>query len=158
MKKLFGLVSLILLVGIDQYTKYLADLYLNGQDSFVLIENVFELSYLENKGAAFGILQNKRYIFLVITVLVMIGIGYAYYKLPKEKRYLPLRGICVTLTAGAVGNMIDRIGRGYVIDFFYFKLIDFPVFNVADIYVVVSAILFMILMLFYYKEDEFSFK
>ncbi len=71
MKKLFGLLSLILLVGIDQYTKYLADLYLKGQDSFVLIENVFELSYLENKGAAFGILQNKRYIFLVITVLVM---------------------------------------------------------------------------------------
>lgn len=157
MKKILGLISLIILIGIDQGTKYLAVLYLKGQASFVLIKNVFELSYLENRGAAFGILQNKRYIFVIITLIVMGATGYAYYKLPQAKRFMPLRGICILLTAGALGNMIDRVIQGYVVDFFYFKLINFPVFNVADIYVVVSAVLLVLLVLFYYKEEEFQF-
>ena len=61
------------------------------------------------------------------------------------------------ISAGAVGNMIDRVSQGYVVDFLYFKLINFPVFNVADIYVTVSVVCFAVLILFYYKEDDFSF-
>ena len=59
--------------------------------------------------------------------------------------------------AGAFGSLIDRVARGYVVDFFYFKLIDFPIFNVADIYVTVTMVLLIGLILFYYKEEDFEF-
>ena len=78
--------------------------------------------------------------------------------MPENRRYLPLRSCAVLLCAGAVGNMIDRVRLGYVIDFFYFRLIDFPIFNVADCYVVAACIVFALLVLFYYREeDDFSF-
>lgn len=74
------------------------------------------------------------------------------------KKYMPLRICSILLIAGAVGNLIDRVRLNYVIDFFYFKLIDFPIFNVADCYVVVACIIFAFLILFYYKEDsDFDF-
>lgn len=148
---------IILLTGIDQWTKRFAFLYLRGKQEIPIIPDVFVLSYLENQGAAFGIFQNQRWIFLVITCLVSAFVLYCFFKLPSVKRYLPLKLICTVLFSGAVGNMIDRIGKGYVIDFFYFKLIDFPVFNMADIYVVVSSIAFLLLFTFYYKEEEFTF-
>ena len=71
-----------------------------------------------------------------------------------EKHFYPLHGICIALFAGAVGNFIDRILHNYVIDFFYFSLIDFPIFNVADIYVTCAMALFIMLLLFYYKEAD----
>ena len=79
---------------------------------------------------------------------------YAFGRIPAEKRFYPLHAICITLFAGAVGNFIDRVVHNYVIDFFYFSLIDFPIFNVADIYVTCAVVLFVILFLFYYKEAE----
>ena len=72
------------------------------------------------------------------------------------RRFLYLRVIAVLFLSGAVGNAIDRMMNGYVIDFFYFSLIDFPIFNVADIYVAVSTILLIVLMLFYYKDEDFD--
>ena len=71
-----------------------------------------------------------------------------------NRYYAILEILLVLIASGAVGNMIDRVQFNYVVDFFYFKLIDFPIFNVADIYVTVSAILIMLLILFYYKEEE----
>ena len=71
-------------------------------------------------------------------------------------RYFWLRFCAVLVCAGAIGNMIDRIRLNYVIDFFYFSLIDFPIFNVADCYVVVACVLFAILVLFYYKDEDFA--
>ena len=125
----------IFAIILDQWTKHLAVTKLQGKTPFILINKVFQLCYLENRGAAFGLLQNQR-IFFLICALVRICII----------------GIC----AGAIGNMIDRIYLGYVVDFFYFNLIDFPIFNVADIYVTVSTIVLVILILFYYQEDEFE--
>ena len=86
----------------------------------------------------------------------MIFAIWIYGKLPNAQRYLPLRICIIGICAGAIGNMIDRIYLGYVVDFFYFNLIDFPIFNVADIYVTVSTIVLVILILFYYQEDEFE--
>ena len=81
-----------------------------------------------------------------------------YGRIPYTKKYMPLRICSILLIAGAVGNLIDRVRLNYVIDFFYFKLIDFPIFNVADCYVVVACIIFAFLILFYYKEDsDFDF-
>lgn len=150
----FAGMAVLGMVGLDQWTKYLAVLHLKESDPVVIIESVFELFYLENTGAAFGMFQNQRWVFLVLTLLIMGVLVWFYGRIPAGGRYLPLR-ICVTVSfAGAVGNMIDRVGNGYVVDFFYFKLIDFPVFNVADIYVTLAVICALWLFLFYYKEEE----
>lgn len=152
-----GLLGTALLTFLDQWTKYLAVTHLAGQENIVWIPGVFQLQYLENRGAAFGILQNKLWVFVLLTVFYLIFAIWIFLRLPRQKHYLPLHIAAVVLTAGALGNFIDRIRLGYVVDFFYFSLIDFPIFNVADIYVVVSFIVLVICILFIYKEDDFSF-
>lgn len=151
------LVATLLLTALDQWTKHLAVRFLKGKNPVILIKGVFELTYLENRGAAFGLFQNQRIPFLVLTMFVMAGILYVYVKIPKRGRFLPVRLISAGLLSGAAGNMLDRLFHGYVVDFFYFSLIDFPVFNVADIYVTVSMAILVILWIFYYKEEEFDF-
>lgn len=152
-----GLFALLFLLGVDQVTKYLAALYLKDGKALSLISGVFELRYLENYGAAFGVLQNQRLFLLVVTFAVLLIICFFYWKIPLEKRYLPMRYTVICIAAGAVGNMIDRFLYGYVIDFFYFRLIDFPIFNVADCYVVIAAFTAVVLISFYYKEEELTF-
>lgn len=149
-----GGVLSFLLIFLDQVTKYLAVEKLKDQASFVILKGVFELHYLENHGAAFGVLQGKKLFFITVTVLMIILLLYVYGRIPVERRFYPLHGICIALFAGAIGNFIDRVLHNYVIDFFYFSLIDFPVFNVADIYVTCGMALFVILLLFYYKEAD----
>lgn len=149
-------VGCVLLIILDQITKILALQNLKGQNPVTLIPDVFQLFYVENRGAAFGILQNRQWIFLIITVIVLAALIWALPKIPQERHFLPLT-LCLSFVgAGAVGNMIDRIFRGYVVDFFYFKLIDFPVFNVADIYVTTAAIILIVLIVFLYKEEDFD--
>ena len=153
---LFGLLT-ALAVGLDQWTKRLAVENLMGNGPFVIWDGVFELHYLENRGAAFGILQGKKIFFVIFTLVVLCMIAYLYLKrIPDEKKFRPIDGICILFFAGALGNFIDRVFRNYVVDFFYFKLIDFPVFNVADIYVTVAAFAMIILGLFYYKEEDYN--
>lgn len=146
--------GIILLVLADQYTKLLAVRNLKDADPHIIIKGVFELFYLENKGAAFGLLQNQRIFFVIATIAAMCAAVYFYVLTPKEKKYLPLRICIIFLTAGALGNFIDRVFMGYVVDFFYFSLIDFPIFNVADIYVTVTFIILILLIFFYYKEED----
>ena len=122
--------------------------------AYVLIRNIFQLEYLENRGAAFGILQNQRVFFYISVLLITAAVIWFYSKVPMGKKYLPLRICAVLIVGGAFGNCIDRIRLNYVVDFFYFKLIDFPIFNVADIYVTVAAFLLVILILVYYKEED----
>lgn len=152
-----GLAGILLLTFIDQWTKYLAVLHLKNQESIVLIPGVFQLQYLENHGAAFGILQGQQWIFFLMTIVYLVAAVWIYLRIPKTKKYFPLHMIAVVLTAGALGNFIDRIFQGYVVDFFYFSLIDFPIFNVADIYVVLSFIGLAICILFVYKDEDFAF-
>lgn len=155
---LFAAAGFILTLFLDQWTKYLAVTILRRQTSFPLIRGVFELRYLENRGAAFGIMQNRQIVFVAGGVIILALILYFYHKMPFTAHYTPLRICAVLLASGAVGNMIDRIRQDYVIDFFYFRLIDFPIFNVADCYVVIACILFVILILFYYTdENDFQF-
>lgn len=154
---LVGLLSVALLTFLDQWTKRLAVLHLKDQNPFVLWEGVFELNYLENRGAAFGIFQGQRAIFLICTILILGLVVFCYCRLPEDRRFHPIRLVGVLLVAGAIGNMIDRAANSFVVDFLYFKLIDFPVFNVADCYVTVGAALLALLILFYYKEEEVGF-
>lgn len=151
---MLGLLAMAALTGLDQFTKYLAASHLKNGNAVILIKDVFQLHYLENRGAAFGLFQGGKIWFVAITLLVVIGMSYIYVRCPMEKKFRWVRGIIVCLMAGAFGNLIDRMALDYVIDFFYFELINFPVFNVADIYVSCGMAMLLILFLFYYKEED----
>lgn len=151
---LAGIVSFVVLLLLDQVTKMRAVTALKNQDPIVLIDGVFELRYLENFGAAFGILQGQRTFFVIVTIVILIVVFYIYAKMPLTKRFHALRVLLVLLAAGALGNFIDRTRQAYVVDFFYFKLIDFPIFNVADIYVTTAAIALVVFIIFYYKDKD----
>ncbi|WP_448862591.1 signal peptidase II [Dorea sp.] len=151
---MMAVVSVCILVFLDQFTKEIVVQQLKGQSAYVLIRNVFQLEYLENRGAAFGLFQNQRIFFYISVLVISLVVIWFYGKVPMEKKYLPLRICAVLILSGAFGNCIDRIRLNYVVDFFYFKLINFPIFNVADIYVTVAAFLLIVLVLFYYKEEE----
>ena len=151
---IIAIITVFVSVAFDQWTKYLAILNLKDNEPFPIIENIFELRYLENRGAAFGLLQDQRIFFYISMLVITVGVIYFYAKVPMNKRFLPIRLCSVFILAGGIGNCIDRIRFNYVVDFFYFKLIDFPIFNVADIYVTVSVFILLFLMFFYYKEDE----
>lgn len=159
-KKLYyniiGLLFFLALIALDQVTKKTAVLHLKNQDSVPVIKNIFELYYLENKGAAFGILQGRQSVFLMIAIAAMVVLVYIYVKMPVSRRFLLLRILLIFIAAGAVGNFIDRAIQGYVVDFLYISAINFPVFNVADIYVTCAVILLIIAVLFYYKDDDWS--
>jgi signal peptidase II len=147
-------IGTMLLVAFDQLIKYLVVIKLKGNSPYVLISGVFQLEYLENRGAAFGILQNQRVFFYICAALIALVVLYFYHRVPMESRFLPLRLCAVFIISGAIGNVIDRIRLNYVVDFLYFKLIDFPIFNVADIYVTLSAIALILLLCVYYKEED----
>ena len=148
------LAGLFLSIGFDQWTKALAVSHLKEKAPFVLWDGVFELYYSENRGAAFGMLQGRQGFFFLIAVIVILGVFWILYRLPAERRYLPLTCCLFLLVSGAAGNMIDRLTGGYVVDFLYFKWIDFPIFNVADCYVVVATCLLILLFFFFYSDEE----
>lgn len=151
---LAALFGIMLGVVLDQGTKYLAIINLKGQSPYVLWEGVFQLEYLENRGAAFGLFQNQRIFFILSVALIVIAVLWFYAKVPMTKHFFPLRVCAVFVMSGAIGNFIDRLRLNYVVDFLYFKLINFPVFNVADIYVTVAAFSFFLLLFFYYREED----
>lgn len=148
-----GLIFLLLLI-LDQGTKYAALLFLKGKDGISLIPHVLELTYLENRGAAFGILQNRQGLFILLTAAAVVFIAAVFYRISKKENQTGISACLLALLAGAAGNLIDRILHGYVIDFIYFSLIDFPVFNLADCYVTLSVAVLCVLFLFVYKDEE----
>ena len=154
---ILGAAGLLVLILLDQWTIFLASRYLAGTSGISLIPGVFELYYLENRGAAFGMLSNRQWFFVVIAAVMVLAAVYVYVKLPREPYYYSLHLVSVLVAAGPVGNMIDRILHHYVIDFLYFSLIDFPVFNIADCYVCIGAALAVILLFTLYKDEEFAF-
>lgn len=161
-KILLPLLGCILLVLADQGAKILATDALKGNAPFVLIPGVLQLQYLENRGAAFGMFQNNQGFFAVFACVALAVLCFYYLRIPREasgrgRSYLPLRLCFLFVAAGAAGNLIDRVALGYVRDFIYFVLIDFPIFNVADIYVTVSMFALILLIFLYYNEEELGF-
>lgn len=159
-----------ILIVIDQVTKYFAVVNLKDQEAHVLINNVLEFRYLENSGAAFSMFENRQWLFYVITAVILVLLIWLFVRVLRSlygyteveercfrKRTLSqgifLNYILALLAAGAVGNLIDRVRLHYVVDFIYFRLINFPIFNFADICVTISAILLVVFFLFIYKED-----
>ena len=155
------------LIALDQYSKILAINHLKNKESIAIFKNIFELSYVENKGAAYGMLSGKINLFLIITFILVPVIIYSIYKISciieffgekiNKKAFTILQIDLVVIVAGAIGNFIDRVSKGYVVDYFYFTLIDFPVFNVADCYITVAVIILLIISVFVLKDKELDY-
>ena len=151
------LVLFAVLLFADQFTKYLTILKLKGQPAFVLVDGVLELQYLENRGSAFGMLQGQKVLILAVDLVFMAIILFVLFRLPAERKYRKLHLLLTMVAAGGIGNMIDRLRLDYVVDFISFVLINYPIFNVADIYIVISVILLFLLLVFVYQEEDMAF-
>lgn len=146
------------LIFADQFTKFLSVKYLKDSEGIAIIKGVLEFTYVQNIGAAWGMLGGKQTFFIILTSIMLLVMFYVIIKTPLRRKYNSFRITMICLAAGAAGNLIDRIKQGYVDDFIYFKIIDFPVFNVADICVCVSMAVLIILLLFKFKKDgDFDF-
>ena len=157
-RRLGALLLCVLLIAADQATKLLAVARLKDQAPFVLLPGVLELRYLENRGAAFGILQNQKIFFVLMTSLILLACIYALWRMPAARKYTMLHILGAILMAGALGNFFDRIRLDYVVDFIYISLIDFPIFNVADIYVTFVCAAGLCLAFFgHFGEKDFDF-
>jgi signal peptidase II len=149
-----AVISMVMLIGIDQFTKFLTVKYLMPVHSVTIINNFFELTYVENRGAAFGFLQGAKWLFVIIAIVILI-VGAVYYsRLVKENGSKFIRYALILIGAGAIGNVIDRLFRSFVVDMLNFNILgyDFPVFNFADICVCVGAAVFAIAVLFFKEE------
>lgn len=148
---------MIILIAADQFTKHIAVLNLKNQPAFSIIDGVLEFNYLENRGAAFGMLQNQKVFFVFVAVIFLGVIIYVLFRTPEETKYTRLHVLLVMIAGGAIGNMIDRLRLDYVVDFIYIVLINFPIFNIADMYVTFATAILVIQVLFVYKENDFNF-
>ena len=142
---------ILLLVGIDQLSKILALKYLKSVESIPIIQNMFHLTYVENRGAAFGMFQNNQIIFVIVALIASI---YGLYYLHKNKVNILGKVSILLIISGALGNLIDRVRLGFVVDYFDFRIIWEYVFNIADIFVVLGTILLCIYILFYEDNKE----
>ena len=147
----------VILVIADQLTKHLAVVRLKNQAAYNLINGILEFNYLENRGAVFGVLQNQKYFFVFVALIFIGVIVFVLIKVPTQKKYYSLNILLVMIAAGAVGNMIDRVRYDYVVDFIYLVCIQFPIFNMADIYVTTATVILVFQILFVYKTNDFNF-
>ncbi len=155
MMKIHVVYSAIFIIAlvIDRITKIWASSQLVSED-ISLWDGVLKFHYLENRGAAWGLFQNAFWLFYIITAVAVVIMAIIYARIPFSKRYHLLRFLLVMLCTGAVGNFIDRALYHYVVDFISVEFINFPVFNVADIYVTVSVFLMVIALFFKYSKDD----
>lgn len=139
------------IIALDRVVKYFISSGMNPGDTIPVIENVFHITYIQNTGAAFSMMEGQRS-FLVLFPLVVIVIGLIILFL-KRKTWHPLLNVAIAMVcAGGIGNFIDRLAIGYVVDMFDFRV--FPVFNVADIFVCVGCGLILIYVLFIDGKDN----
>ena len=153
----------VILTAADRITKMMAYNNLKDNDSVVVIKGFLSLTYVENKGAAWGIMSGRINLLAIATIIIIPFLIFLFIRAWKSKKYFDLKKSrylsflqldMILLLAGAVGNFIDRILMGFVVDFFQFTFIDFPVFNVADCYITAGAFIFVIIYIFVFKSDE----
>lgn len=157
MRKILYLWIPIVAVLADQLTKVLAYNGLRGHEEAKVLGDVVVFSYLENTGAAWGILRGRFDVLALVTAVILLAFLYVIARIPSDPRYRLLLVTLLITAGGAIGNLFDRVFRGYVIDFIYLKFIHFPIFNVADIFVTCGVFFFAILLLFVYKDEELWF-
>lgn len=134
---LVSLAAATLLISADQLIKWWARTFLAAGSPIWLVDGVFQLTYVENRGAAWGLFQGQRWPLLIVTGIVLI-LMLCYLVVGKATHPMELTALTLLLSGGA-GNLIDRLFLGFVTDYFYYAPIDFPVFNLADVCVVVGT-------------------
>lgn len=143
-------VIIFILLIIDQVSKFIIKNLIGNGGSIPVIDGIFHFTYVENKGAAFGMFQNMQYLFAIIALVVVVG---GLYFIHKEKASKLSKISISMIISGAVGNVIDRIRLGYVVDFFDFKFIWSYVFNFADIMVVIGTFILCICLVVGGKDE-----
>ncbi|OXX84261.1 lipoprotein signal peptidase [Paraclostridium benzoelyticum] len=136
-------------MGLDQISKFLAVKYLVNIGSIPIIKDIFHLTYVENRGAAFGMFQNNQMVFVVVALIACI---FGLYYLYKKQLNLLGKSAIILIIAGAIGNLIDRVKLGFVVDYFDFRIVWNYVFNVADVFVVIGTILLCIYIIFFEND------
>ena len=152
------IIAVVVLILLDQGTKLWALASLKPSHNVTLVDGFMDLEFVENTGVAMGMLDGQRGLILITTVIITIGLIWFYITMPKKKEYFPLRVSLVLILSGAIGNIIDRLFRGYVVDFFKFTFVKWYVFNVADIYVVTGVILLALMIIFVVKDEDLELK
>lgn len=150
MRKVMMLVLGLVLVGLDQWSKFWTVEHIALGEVKPFWSGIFSLTYLQNRGAAFSILQDQRWFFILVT-LIFLGGAVAYFIKAKNSWMilLPL----TLMMAGGVGNFIDRLRLGYVVDMVQLDFMEFAIFNVADSYLTVGVLL-MFVALWREEQDE----
>ena len=142
------------LVVLDQWVKNWAVAVLAPAGELPFLNGFLRFAYVENEGAAFGILQGAQWFFIPLTIVMLLVFAVYYVRLPRIRKYWLIRVPLVFVLAGAAGNFIDRAGNGFVVDMFEFEFITFPVFNIADMCLVGGAITMAVMTLFVLREHE----
>ncbi len=150
------LVCILALVA-DRVTKGIVNKKLAVGESVDVIKGVFQFLHVENTGASWGIFKGGAVFFIILALVVCAGIAVIITRIPGKTKYFRLHMALSFIVAGAVGNVIDRLQKGSVTDFLYAQFIDFPVFNVADIYIVLATIWVIIMTLFIFKDEDLEF-
>jgi len=141
-----------ILVFLDQLSKWLIKLRLKSSLGAVVLKNIFSFVYVENKGIAFGMMSGKKTIIMFVTIISIILLLYYYMKyINTSAKYLEKMALSLIL-AGSIGNFIDRLCLGYVIDFIKLDFVDFAIFNIADVYINFGCVMFILYILFCSKE------
>lgn len=144
-------IIIAVLIGLDQIIKRWALNVLQNRESIIIIKNVFNLTYVENRGAAFGLFQNSQIVFIIVAVIAsIVGI---YFLRSKKYESKALKISIILIISGAIGNLIDRVTLGYVVDYFDFIFIWNYVFNLADCFIVVGTFLLCTILIMSEQKD-----
>lgn len=152
MTVIMSLLAVCVMVLVDQVVKYWAITMLAPVGSIPLIPGVIQLTYIENRGAAFSILEDQIWLFVLLAIVIVCGIIYVLHT--NRIQHILGKFSLLVISAGAVGNAIDRVLHHYVVDMIEVLFVQFPVFNIADIYVTVGVVLFAVYYLFLHKDAD----
>ncbi|NLL63790.1 MAG: signal peptidase II [Ruminococcaceae bacterium] len=152
MKRAIYFIFIVLLVGVDQLTKYLVLINLKYKNAATVIDGILQFRYAENTGAAFSMLSGNQLFLLIFTAILIIGI-IIFLMLDKAENKIQQVSL-ILIVAGGIGNLIDRLYRGFVIDFIELTFIDYAVFNFADILVTIGAVFLILSVILKVKKEE----
>jgi len=132
---------------LDQYSKYIISTHMEMYESFNFIKYILNITYLTNTGAAFGVLKDHRWIFIILSVVAIIIMAAMLVYFIKKKNFFWLQIALALMISGGIGNMIDRIYHGYVVDFLEFDFVNFAIFNIADSCVTIGCVICIIFII-----------
>lgn len=147
------IVLILILVGADQLSKYLIDSYMLEGETIPIINDFFHITYVKNRGIAFGMFQGKLDIISIATIIAIVAIAYYLYREKNKLSMVEKMGF-IYILAGAIGNMIDRAFRGFVVDMVDFRGIWSYVFNLADVWINIGVIFVLLDQLILRKKRE----